>query len=101
MMLFAVLRVPIVCMPTTTPCIATLLRAANGSSQPWFCLLDDGTEWLVKFSGAGPGPDALLAEYIANALGRLWGLPIPAAKPVRWDLSVPRAGTDEFWDVLA
>ena len=81
--------------------IAQLLRPANGSSQPWFCLLDDGTQWLVKFAGAGPGPRALLAEFIANGLGQLWGLPIPRAIAVGLDSSVPRAGTDEFWDVLA
>ncbi len=45
--------------------------------------------------------DALLAEYIANSLGRLWGLPIPECKPVFLDKELPRAGTDEFWDVLS
>jgi hypothetical protein len=81
--------------------IKTLVRSANGSSQPWFCLLDDDSSWLVKFAGAGPGPDALLAEFVAGGLGRLWGLPIPECKAVLLDSSVPRAGTDEFWDVLA
>ena len=80
--------------------ITSLLRRANGSSEPWFCLLDDQSIWLVKFVGAGPGPSALLAELVANSLGRLWGLPIPQAEPVVLDATVPRAGTDEFWDVL-
>ena len=80
--------------------VAELIRPANGSSQPWFCILDDASSWLVKFAGAGPGREALLAEHVANSLGRLWNLPIPESKPVLLDSSVPRAGTDEFWDVL-
>lgn len=64
-------------------------------------MLDDGSFWVVKFSGAGPGTDALLAELVANCLGRAWGLPIPETMPVVLDSSVERAGTDEFWDVLA
>ena len=81
--------------------ISRLVQRANGSSQPWFCTLDDETLWLVKFAGAGPGREALLAEYIANSLARMWGLPVPEAKPVFLDSSVTRAGTDEFWDVLS
>lgn len=84
----------------TRPRIAILLRSASGSSQPWHCRLEDGSDWLVKFAGAGPGRGALLAECIANRLGRLWGFPIPEAQPVFLDSSVARAGTDEFWDVL-
>ena len=82
------------------PQVSRLVRQAGGSSQPWFARLDDDTSWLIKFAGAGPGREALLAEYIANGLGRYWGLPIPAAMPVLLDEAVPRAGTDEFWDVL-
>lgn len=81
--------------------ITELIGPANGSSQPWFSALEDGSSWLVKFSGAGPGPESLLAEYVANRLGQLWNLPIPETKPVWLDSSVSRAGTDEFWDVLA
>lgn len=88
-------------MSSLPPRVATLLQSANGSSQPWFCELEDGSEWLVKFSGAGPGPDALLAEFLANRLGRLWGLPIPEAQIVWLDAGITKAGTDEFWDVLA
>ncbi|MBL4636188.1 MAG: hypothetical protein JKY56_20175 [Kofleriaceae bacterium] len=88
-------------VPPKSPRIKALTRPANGSSQPWFCLLDDDSSWLVKFSGSGPGVDALLAEYIANSLGRLWGFPIPECKPVYLDKELPRAGTDEFWDVLS
>ncbi|MBX2814233.1 MAG: hypothetical protein KTR25_20660 [Myxococcales bacterium] len=81
--------------------ITKLIQPANGSSQPWLCLLDDGEPWLVKFAGSGPGREALLAEHIANSLGQLWKLPVPESKLVRLDSSVPRAGTDEFWDVMA
>jgi hypothetical protein len=56
---------------------------------------------LVKFAGAGPGRQALLAEFLAGRLGRHWALPIPEAIVVRVDASLPRAGTDEFWDVLS
>jgi hypothetical protein len=83
------------------PRVAKLVQSANGSSQPWFCLLEDGSEWLVKFAGAGPGREALLAEHVANALGRHWGLPIPETQVVWLDPTIEKAGTDEFWDVLA
>ena len=81
--------------------ITELVRPADGSSQPWLCVLDDGSPWFVKFPGAGPVREALSAELVANRLGRLWHLPIPEPMPVLLDSSVRRAGTDEFWDVLA
>lgn len=71
-------------MSDTAPRIARLVAAANGSSQPWFTLLDDGTSWLVKFVGAGPGPDALAAEYLANGLGRMWGHPVVCSIVASW-----------------
>lgn len=83
-----------------SPRVSKLLRAANGSSQPWLGVLEDGTTWIVKFAGAGPGRDSLLAECIANRLGRSWGFPIPETMPVYLDSSVERVGTDEFWGVL-
>ncbi len=88
-------------MRINAPRVVRLLSSAAGSSQPWFCLLEDESEWLVKFSGAGPGPQALLAEFLANRLARHWGLPVPDTELVRLDSSLVRAGTDEFWDVLA
>ena len=88
-------------MRIIAPRVVRLLSSAAGSSQPWFCLLEDQSEWLVKFSGAGPGPQALLAEFLANRLARHWGLPVPDTEVVRLDKSLVRAGTDEFWDVLA
>jgi hypothetical protein len=80
--------------------IRQLNRPADGSSQPWFCTMEDGSEWVVKFAGAGPGVEALVAELVANALGRHWGFPIPETRPLFLSKTVPKAGTDEFWDVL-
>lgn len=50
--------------------------AWQGKTEPVFCHGDDGFEYVVKGRG-NAGCRALIAEWVANRLGRLIGLPIP------------------------
>jgi hypothetical protein len=49
--------------------------AWQGKTEPVFCRADDGHEYVVK--GSFAGRKALIAEWVANRLGKLLGLPIP------------------------
>ena len=49
--------------------------AEQGRTNPVFCRADDGHEYVVK--GRFAGRKALIAEWVANRLGKLIGLPIP------------------------
>jgi hypothetical protein len=54
---------------------------------------DDGT-YVVKYSGAGQGPKALVAEVIAGEIGRALGLPVPAAAVIELDAVFARQEMD-------
>jgi hypothetical protein len=49
--------------------------AWQGKTEPVFCRAEDGNEYVVK--GNFAGRRALIAEWVANRLGRLFNLPIP------------------------
>jgi hypothetical protein len=49
----------------------------EGSSLPAVVEADDGELYVVKFSGAGQGPKALIAELVAGAIGQALGLLVP------------------------
>ena len=49
--------------------------ACQGVTEPIFCSCDDGFEYVVK--GRNAGYRSLIAEWVANRLGRQLGLPIP------------------------
>src|SRR5258708_5811401 len=49
--------------------------AWQGKTQPVFCRGEDGLEYVVK--GNFAGRKSLIAEWVANRLGKLLGLPIP------------------------
>ncbi len=49
--------------------------AWQGKTEPVFCRAEDGHEYVVK--GNFAGRKALIAEWVANRLGKLLGLPIP------------------------
>ena len=49
----------------------------EGGSLPALIEADDGEQYVIKFSGAGQGVKALIAELIAGEIGRTLGLPIP------------------------
>jgi len=53
----------------------TALR--EGGSLPGLVEADDDGLYVVKFRGAGQGPRALVAEWLAGQLARAIGLPVP------------------------
>lgn len=56
-----------------------------------------GSEWVMKFVGAGPGPVGLLTEYVALRVARAMGLAVPSVQPLHLPHDFPwTIGTDEF-----
>ncbi len=49
----------------------------EGGSLPGLVEADDDGLYVVKFRGAGQGPRALVAEWIAGEVGRAVGLTVP------------------------
>lgn len=49
--------------------------AWQGRTEPVFCRAESGEEYVVK--GSFAGRKALIAEWVANSLGTVIGLPIP------------------------
>lgn len=49
----------------------------EGGSLPAVVEADDDGLYVLKFRGAGQGPKALVAEWIAGELARALGLPVP------------------------
>ena len=67
----------------------------EGGSLPGVVEADDLGTYVVKFSGAGQGPKALVAEVISGELARRLGLPVPELVVVDLDPVVARAEPDE------
>jgi hypothetical protein len=67
------------------------------STTPALIETTTGTETVLKFSGAGPGPFGLLVELLALKLAAALGAPAPAARPLWLPAGMPwTVGTDEF-----
>ena len=64
----------------------------EGGSLPAVVEADDDGLYVVKFSGAGQGPKALIAELVAGEIGRHLGLLVPEIVFVDLD---PRLGAAE------
>jgi hypothetical protein len=67
----------------------------EGGSLPGLVEADDDGLYVVKFRGAGQGPRALVAEWIAGELGRAIGLPVPDLVGIDVDGSLGDAEPDE------
>jgi hypothetical protein len=67
----------------------------EGGSLPGLLEADDDGLYVTKFSGAGQGPKALVAEALAGELGRALGLPVPEIVLVELDPALGRAEPDE------
>ena len=69
----------------------------RASTSPALIETGDGRRWVMKFTGAGPGPFGVLTEYLALGIARRLAAPVPAAWPVLLPEGFPwMAGTDEF-----
>ena len=74
----------------------------EGGSLPGLLEADDDGLYVVKFRGAGQGPRALVAEWLAGELGRAIGLAVPDLVAVEMDPSLGDAEPDEeVHDLLA
>lgn len=67
----------------------------EGGSLPGLVEADDDGLYVVKFRGAGQGPRALVAEWLAGELARAVGLPVPDLAFVEVDPSLGDAEPDE------
>jgi hypothetical protein len=74
----------------------------EGGSLPGLVEADDDGLYVLKFSGAGQGPKALVAEVLAGELARALGLPVPELVLVGVDPELGRAEPDpEIQDLIA
>jgi hypothetical protein len=84
---------------TATRYVAAL---REGGSLPGLVEADDDGLYVTKFTGAGQGPGALVAEVLAGELGRALGLPIPELAIVTLPPELGRAEPDpEIQELLA
>lgn len=67
----------------------------EGGSLPGLVEADDDGLYVVKFRGAGQGPRALVAEWIAGELGRAIGLTVPDLVAIEVDAKLGDAEPDE------
>ena len=66
----------------------------EGGSLPAIVEADDEGLYVVKFSGAGQGPKALIAELVAGEIGRALGLRVPEIVLVDLDPALGRTEPD-------
>jgi hypothetical protein len=67
----------------------------EGGSLPGLVEADDDGLYVVKFRGAGQGPRALVAEWLAGELARAIGLAVPDVVGVEIDPALGDAEPDE------
>ena len=75
------------------PAYLTPLR--EGGSLPGLMEADDLGTYVVKFTGAGQGPKALVAEIVVGELGRALGIAIPDLALVDVHPEIGRREPDE------
>ncbi|HBK46748.1 MAG TPA: aminotransferase class I and II [Xanthomonadaceae bacterium] len=73
----------------------------EGGSLPAVVEADDDGLYVLKFRGAGQGPKALVAEWLAGELARALGLPVPEIAFVELDSEFARTEPDpEIQDLI-
>ena len=74
---------------------AYLTAMREGGSLPGLVEADDSGTYVVKFTGAGQGPKALVAEIIVGELGRRLGVRVPDLALIEVDAEIARREPDE------
>src|SRR6059058_3039071 len=73
----------------------------EGGSVPAIVEADDDGMYVLKFRGAGQGPKALIAEFVAGEIARALGLPVPEIVFVELDPLLARTEPDpEIQDLI-
>jgi hypothetical protein len=73
----------------------------EGGSLPGLVEADDDGLYVVKFRGAGQGPRALVAEWVAGEIGRALGLQVPEIVAVDLDAEIADSEPhEEIHDLL-
>ncbi len=86
---------PSLVRPTLVTATRYVTPLREGGSLPGLVEADDDGLYVVKFHGAGQGPRALVAEWLAGELARAIGLPVPDLAFVEVDPSLGDAEPDE------
>jgi hypothetical protein len=85
-------------MPFTPPRTIEATRYVTplreGGSLPAIVEGDDDGLYVLKFRGAGQGPKALIAEFVAGAIARACDLPVPEIVLVELDAELARTEPD-------
>ena len=74
---------------------AYLTPLREGGSLPGLMEADDLGTYVVKFTGAGQGPKALVSEIVVGELGRMLGVEIPELALIEVDAEIGRREPDE------
>jgi hypothetical protein len=74
---------------------AYLTPLREGGSLPGLVEADDLGTYVVKFSGAGQGPKALVAEIVVGELGRVLGVRVPDLALIEVDPEIGRREPDQ------
>ena len=74
---------------------AYLTPLREGGSLPGLVEGDDFGTYVVKFTGAGQGPKALVAEIVVGELGRALGIRVPELALIHVDAEIGRRDPDQ------
>ncbi len=74
---------------------AYLTPLREGGSLPGLVEADDLGTYVVKFTGAGQGPKALVAEIVVGELGRALGIAVPELALIEVDPEIGRREPDQ------
>lgn len=81
---------------------AYLTPLREGGSLPGLVEADDSGTYVVKFTGAGQGPKALVAEIVVGEIGRALGVGVPRLALIDVDAEIGRRDPDqEVQDLVA
>lgn len=88
-------------VPRTLQATRYVTPLREGGSLPAIVEAEDLGMYVLKFRGAGQGPLALVAEWIAGEIGRAVGLPVPEIVFMEIDEALGRNEPDqEIHDLL-
>lgn len=80
--------------PRTISATRYVTPLREGGSMPAVVEADDEGLYVLKFRGAGQGPKALVAEWVAGEIARVLGLPVPEIVFVDLDPELARTEPD-------